>query len=336
MSTLTVALLTFAIAFIAGAMLGKAVFTSQKPAADAIDRDKHHELLKAQRTRYRKRVAALYNLVRRHEATQEQIKQKLVHYRRLVKKTGDSTRAAETTIEKLQAELSSARETTDQIQKERSDLEARVVNLQAELDKQHARSAATTNEIGLLRIEREELTSQLSRLEHEHREESSDDSEDTAEKKIAESRAAMGALREKLESRDRQIHELNVKVRDFETQKEKLQARLETMQQRVKPLTQKLRQQRQLIRQLRQASAGTMVQTVTRDDLKEIRGIGPALERKLRSHGIEHFAQLAAMSEEELAEVSTQLSIAPNMGRRQGWIRQARELHQSLYGAGVD
>lgn len=337
MSPVIVALLSFAIAFVAGAMLSKAFFTTRAQATDMVEREKHHALLKAQRSRYRKRVMALHNLVRRHEETQQQIKEKLAHYHQVIATAGESHRSAKIKIGKLLAESTTARKTVADIERERSELTARITSLEADLQSEHARSADAANELGLLCIEREELTARIRRLEQEHQttSEAVVDTGNGANEPAADLRASMGALRETLAARDQTIFELNVQLREENAREQRLQERLETMKNRVSPLTQKLRQQRQLLRQLRQASALRDARgpagTVSRDDLKEIRGIGPALERKLRSHGIEQFKQIAVMSEQELADVSAQLSIAPNMGRRQGWIQQACELHRHLH-----
>lgn len=337
MSPLIVALLSFAVAFVAGAMLSKALYASQGQATDMVEREKHHALLKAQRSRYRKRVAALYHLVRRHEATQQQIKEKLVHYQKVMESREESSRADRDKVGQLQAELTPAQQTRAGIDRERTELNARLGSLEAELKAERAKSAHTANELGLLRREREELTARMRRVEREQPASNGADnaSPDAAEKTAAEARANTGALRETLTAREQEIVELKTWLRESSAQKQHLEDRLETMTQRVAPLTQKLRQQRQLLRQLRQAAAlrdgDTPVSADPDDNLKDIRGIGPALERKLRGHGIRRFAQLAEMSEQELRDVSASLSIAPNMGCRQQWIQQARELQRNLH-----
>ena len=60
------------------------------------------------------------------------------------------------------------------------------------------------------------------------------------------------------------------------------------------------------------------------DDLKQITGIGPAMERRLNAAGITSYAQLAAQSAPELAGRVAGLSVA--MLEKAGWIRQARRL----------
>ena len=336
MSWLVIALLSFAIAFVAGALLSKAFFATQSPAQDVIARDQHHALLKAQRSRYRKRVHALANVLRRHEDTQGKIKEKLAEYHQAMEARAESCRVAESEVVNLRTELASLQNTVADYDQENLELQARVISLNGKLKTEHAKSTNAANELGLLRIEREELTARARRLEQEHQtaDEVESDSTAAADEPAAEMRARMGELREKLAVRDRRIHELNVQLEDSDAQKRYVQERLETLKRRVAPLTQKLRQQRQLLRQLRQVATYPETDAAAvkkqKDDLKAIRGIGPALERRLRSHGIERFEQIAAMSEQEFAAVATRLSIAPTLAQRQGWIQQARDLHRGL------
>lgn len=59
------------------------------------------------------------------------------------------------------------------------------------------------------------------------------------------------------------------------------------------------------------------------DDLKEITGIGPAFERRLNEAGVRRFAQLAALSEDEIRE---RIGLKPFQGDVASWIEQARTL----------
>lgn len=63
------------------------------------------------------------------------------------------------------------------------------------------------------------------------------------------------------------------------------------------------------------------------DDLKRIPGIGPVIERHLREAGIYTFAQLAALSPEQIAALLPQLPLL-SLERivRQDWVGRARDL----------
>ena len=60
------------------------------------------------------------------------------------------------------------------------------------------------------------------------------------------------------------------------------------------------------------------------DDLKELSGVGPALEKKLHEAGITTFAQVAAWTEADIAEMDEKLSFKGRI-EREGWIEQAKE-----------
>jgi len=68
------------------------------------------------------------------------------------------------------------------------------------------------------------------------------------------------------------------------------------------------------------------------DDLKMIVGVGPVLERMLHQLGVTTFRQVAYWSERDIDEFDAKLHEFPGRIRRDGWVTQARELHQSKYG----
>ncbi|SIN93517.1 50S ribosomal protein L21 [Vannielia litorea] len=61
------------------------------------------------------------------------------------------------------------------------------------------------------------------------------------------------------------------------------------------------------------------------DDLKQLSGVGPALEKKLHEAGVTTFAQIAAWSADDVAEMDEKLSFKGRI-EREGWIEQAKEL----------
>ncbi|MEP7276194.1 MAG: hypothetical protein ABI812_07560 [Betaproteobacteria bacterium] len=68
------------------------------------------------------------------------------------------------------------------------------------------------------------------------------------------------------------------------------------------------------------------------DDLKLIVGIGPVLERMLQQLGVSRYRQIARWSERDIDDVDARLPEFPGRIRRDGWVTQARALHQSKYG----
>ena len=61
------------------------------------------------------------------------------------------------------------------------------------------------------------------------------------------------------------------------------------------------------------------------DDLKQLSGVGPALEKKLHDAGVTTFAQIAAWTEDDVAAMDEKLSFKGRI-EREGWIAQAQEL----------
>jgi predicted flap endonuclease-1-like 5' DNA nuclease len=69
------------------------------------------------------------------------------------------------------------------------------------------------------------------------------------------------------------------------------------------------------------------------DDLKQISGVGRVLEEMLHDAGITTFRQLAELSDADVADLDDKLAEFHGRIRREGWIEQARTLHQAKYGA---
>lgn len=68
------------------------------------------------------------------------------------------------------------------------------------------------------------------------------------------------------------------------------------------------------------------------DDLKLIRGIGPALEQRLHAHGVTSFRQLADLDPAGIAELEACLGGFAGRIRRDDWIAQAAELDRRTGG----
>jgi predicted flap endonuclease-1-like 5' DNA nuclease len=68
------------------------------------------------------------------------------------------------------------------------------------------------------------------------------------------------------------------------------------------------------------------------DDLKLIVGVGPVLERLLHQLGVTTFRQVAYWSDNDIDVIDAKLHEFPGRIRRDGWVVQARALHQSKYG----
>ena len=68
------------------------------------------------------------------------------------------------------------------------------------------------------------------------------------------------------------------------------------------------------------------------DDLKDIVGVGPFLERKLHSLGIYTFRQVANFTKEDIDKVNELIEFFPGRIERDNWVEQSKEFYQKKYG----
>ena len=310
MATIVIALISFTVAFLAGGILSKAYFAVQAGDGgnDQGDDGDINEL-ESQRRHYRRRISALQKMIKRHERAQSEIKTRL----REIEKSAASN--AKMTVE---------------ARREAEDLRARLELRDGEVAAARERVENLGDELSLLRIERDELLVRVQRSDIDNDADSSTAAGKT-DSEAAALRAELGEMREKLSRSEHHVRELELRVAETNDRNDELVARLESWKHRVKPLTAKLKQQRNLINEFRELEAAGAASRSAADDevtdnLKRIRGIGPALERRLHRHGIRRFEQIADLSDHELAEIAEQLAIAPNLAKRDRWIEQAREL----------
>jgi predicted flap endonuclease-1-like 5' DNA nuclease len=68
------------------------------------------------------------------------------------------------------------------------------------------------------------------------------------------------------------------------------------------------------------------------DDLKDIVGVGPFLERKLHSLGIYTFRQVANFTKEDVDKVNSIIEFFPGRIERDDWVGQSKVFHDRKYG----
>ncbi len=66
------------------------------------------------------------------------------------------------------------------------------------------------------------------------------------------------------------------------------------------------------------------------DDLTAIAGIGPALQRKLKEHGIRSFAQIAVLSDQDIDRLEGSIIKFPGRIKRDDWIGQAQRFSEEM------
>ncbi len=75
----------------------------------------------------------------------------------------------------------------------------------------------------------------------------------------------------------------------------------------------------------KKAAANKPAKAAGADDLKQLKGVGPALEKKLHDAGVTTFAQIAAWGADDIAEMDDKLSFKGRI-ERDGWVDQAKLL----------
>jgi predicted flap endonuclease-1-like 5' DNA nuclease/predicted nucleic acid-binding Zn-ribbon protein len=333
MQTVVAGLVVLAVAFPAGWLVCRAWMTAQASAAagdeESIPVARHHELLRAQRSRYRRRVQKIHAVVRKHEATRDQIRDKLTRLQHNMQAEASQTGERDEEVERLRQTTAMLKQALDENRERLEQARSIISGLEEQLATEEGNGSK--NELDLLRIERDELSARVRRLQPPPRmaEEQSDDS-DTL-------RAQLGETRENLAARDHRIRELERQLEQHQAQRTELETTVNSWKRRIGPLARQLQLQRELIRRLRSgdsnATTAAAEQAAEPDELQRIRGIGPALQRRLNVQGIYRYEQLALLGEDELTDLADKLAIAPALPMRDEWIAQAQKLYEEKIGA---
>lgn len=72
-----------------------------------------------------------------------------------------------------------------------------------------------------------------------------------------------------------------------------------------------------------------------RDDLTEIHGIGPVLERALNKYGIFNYRQIALWTREDAEHFAAHAQEYRHRVLYERWVEQARKLHRARYGESI-
>jgi predicted flap endonuclease-1-like 5' DNA nuclease len=138
-------------------------------------------------------------------------------------------------------------------------------------------------------------------------------------------------LRATIEQRDARIRELDAAAAELAAQVKKVEAssseQVSSRDARIRDLEAALSARDERIAKLEQdVQAARTQQTEPGDDLKLIRGIGPAFERELRRLGVHSFAQIAAWTPEDVDSIGPKIKAKPERIRRENWVESAAEL----------
>jgi large subunit ribosomal protein L21 len=70
------------------------------------------------------------------------------------------------------------------------------------------------------------------------------------------------------------------------------------------------------------------------DAFSAIKGIGPAMEERLRASGVTSVAQVAAWSDDDIAAIAPGLKVRPERIQREAWVEQAQAVMAGRRAAG--
>ncbi len=70
------------------------------------------------------------------------------------------------------------------------------------------------------------------------------------------------------------------------------------------------------------------------DAFSAIKGIGPAMEERLRASGVTSVAQVAAWSDDDITAIAPSLKVRPERIRREAWVEQAQAVLAGNHAAG--
>ena len=308
MTPIVVALVSSAIALVVGSVVSKVYFTA-KIRTNSMTRESHEDLMQRQKDQFQKKYTSLHNRARHKIGSQQQtIVEKDKEISKLLSDACNQSSvdsSAKKLVDILRAEIVALRENLDARDQRVSELNLEVRDAQAEAQEYLTRLDAWKQKVSPL------------------------------SEKLTEQQGVIHSLQ----------HELTSDTQQLQMQREVIQA----LENEVTSDSMKLKQQQEVIHALAEEVTSASESGVNfaqamgheepenssnpenevdgrEDDLKAIRGIGPALERRLRDSGIRRYRQLAEMSEEDLAELARKLSISPSLASRNEWIEQAREL----------
>lgn len=185
-------------------------------------------------------------------------------------------------------------------------------------------------------------------------------------KKLAQHRAAEARARNALSTRDSRIARLESELRNWQERMRPLIEKFRAQNQNTKRLEAELKEVNERLRGLEDmlGSDQTRVEPMAaedlldvyeasneqldddacddqldeadlevygglRDNLRRIKGIGPAIEKTLNELGIFRFAQVAALTQYDIVRIGNRLKGSHSRIERENWIGQARELAEA-------
>ena len=157
-----------------------------------------------------------------------------------------------------------------------------------------------------------------------------------AEEKVGEMKERVGEVREMVEgAKTKAVDTLDNLEQLFEERVARALKRLGVpTRDDLQSIAKRLEEMNTLIQGLAQEGEGAeqAAPGAEKDDLKLISGIGPVLEGKLNGAGITTYQQIAALSDDEIERLESDVINFSGRVHRDDWIGQAKTLYLKKYG----
>lgn len=157
-----------------------------------------------------------------------------------------------------------------------------------------------------------------------------------AEEKVGEMKERVGEVREMVEgAKTKAVDTLDNLEQLFEERVARALKRLGVpTRDDLQSIAKRLEEMNTLIQGLAQEGevAEEAAPAAEKDDLKQISGIGPVLESKLNGAGITTYQQIAALSDDEIERLESEVINFSGRIHRDDWIGQAKSLYLKKYG----
>lgn len=157
-----------------------------------------------------------------------------------------------------------------------------------------------------------------------------------AEEKVGEVKERVGEVREMVEgAKTKAVDTLDNLEQLFEERVARALKRLGVPTRNdLQSIAKRLEEMNTLIQGLAQEgeAAEEAAPAAEKDDLKQISGIGPVLEGKLNGAGITTYQQVAALSDDEIERLESDVINFSGRIHRDDWIGQAKTLYLKKYG----
>jgi predicted flap endonuclease-1-like 5' DNA nuclease len=210
-------------------------------------------------------------------------------------------------------ELEQLRADRDRVQVSLREALERLQGLQTELTNSRERMEALLDtEAGERAMREQRLRQAMDRVAH-----------------LEASHRALETLRDGAEARVRSMEDA---LRDRDAERDDFESRLQAVEAQFYAEQEAHQRTQMRVMELTRQPRVEKARRERRDDLKEIIGVGPVLERLLHRHGVHTFRQVALWTRQDIRRVDAALDEFHGRIRRDHWVQQARTLHRRRHG----